>query len=144
MLALGLWNLCAARCCCSACRIWKHVLLVHDAVCSAASAGQGGKVKVEPLEGDAAGGEAGAKRHLVVLVNGLFGSVDNWDVVVECLQVCGNTQSPAMTTRLLAVFALAWDVQLPAKADKRPSTHSAPIGWCPDRRSWGRRQGTTC
>jgi hypothetical protein len=66
----------------------QRALLLSYATCSAMAAGQGGEVRVEPLEGDAAGGDAGAKRHLVVLVNGLFGSVDNWDVVVECLQVC--------------------------------------------------------
>lgn len=44
-------------------------------------------MEVEPLKGPAAAEDPAAKRHLVVLVNGLFGSVDNWDVVVECLQV---------------------------------------------------------
>ncbi len=40
---------------------------------------------VEPV-GDAADDPAD-KRHLIILVNGLFGSADNWEVVVECLQV---------------------------------------------------------
>lgn len=31
-------------------------------------------------------GEAGAKTHVIVLVNGLFGAAENWDVVLEKLQ----------------------------------------------------------
>ena len=30
--------------------------------------------------------EPGAKTHVIVLVNGLFGTAENWDVVVEKLQ----------------------------------------------------------
>jgi len=40
---------------------------------------------VEPI--GEVGEDPAAKRHLIILVNGLFGSADNWDVVVECLQV---------------------------------------------------------
>lgn len=42
---------------------------------------------MEPLQGGALKDSPTAKRHLVILVNGLFGSVENWDVVVECLKV---------------------------------------------------------
>ena len=107
------------------------------------TAGQGGDVKVEPLEGDAAGGDACAKRHLVVLVNGLFGSVDNWDVVVECLQARRLAQSQAVLARLLAIVAPVrrWlSLGMPALQ----KWCSANFACCTGRRSWGRLRSATC
>ncbi len=50
--------------------------------------------------------EHAAKRHLIILVNGLFGSAENWDVIVECLQV---RRVPLTTSRVALTMSTEKD-----------------------------------